>query len=159
MFAIGNMEVMILRRGKGWMLALACMLVVLAGMTVWQRSERSFASLTGLQPDDGFQGCQLSINSEGFQRDDIGELVAFFAQYRYQWMSSAQFDFVARYPEGLRTYSITIHPQGRDLVFLFPMEDEIVIGDTLYRVVNGPLDLNFLHAYYARAVAEKGNKT
>lgn len=77
MFAIGNMEVMILRRGKGWMLALACMLVVLAGMTVWQRSERSFASLTGLQPDDGFQGCQLSINSEGFQRDDIGELVAF----------------------------------------------------------------------------------
>ena len=52
------------------MLALACMLVVLAGMTVWQRSERSFASLTGLQPDDGFQGCQLSINSEGFQRDD-----------------------------------------------------------------------------------------
>ena len=78
---------------------------------------------------------------------------------RYQWMSSAQFDFVARYPEGLRTYSITIHPHGRDFVFLLPMEDEIVIGDTLYRVVNGPLDLDFLHAYYARAVAEKGNKT
>lgn len=136
-----------IRRRICWGVA-AALIVALAIWLAVEYSPRDFRSITGLKTDEiAYIWTSGGEDRTAYAEEDIQALLDFFNGYRYQRVSKDSFNFSEEYPDGLNTFNIFIYPDRGDWTYLNPMSGWINIDNNLYRVTDGPLDMEFLQAW------------
>lgn len=129
-------------------LALWATVILLLALAIWlavEFSPRSFEAITGLDKEEvEFIWTYDSQGHRTEDAEDINSLVEFLSGYRYQRILASSFDFVEQFPGGLAAFSIFIHVGEKEFTFVEPLVGWANIDNKLYRVLDGPLDMDWL---------------